>query len=304
MPRFPRLLGLLAWCGLLAQAANIYVITGNVTTDLELRRTLESFGHFVTLGASFSNFDGRQSLAGVDIVYLQVYHWEQPVMPVAGQTALVNFVNRGGGLVTTEWLLWLAAEWGSFTSALSTLEPILPLQPYDDYDSLSSVTFTQDVADGELNAGLPERFRVPLDDNSGSHTMVPPSGVRTGASSFYTMDGGFVAVAGWNVGSGRVLSFTTINGETQLRDASFRRLLGNAITWATRPTVAEGGVVNAATLASGQPVAPGSLVSIFGWALSSSPASAGSIPLPNSLAGVSVTVNGLAAPLISCPRCR
>jgi uncharacterized protein (TIGR03437 family) len=43
--------------------------------------------------------------------------------------------------------------------------------------------------------------------------------------------------------------------------------------------------------------APGMILSIFGSQLASSTSSAGSVPLPVSMAGVAVTVNGVAAPL-------
>jgi uncharacterized protein (TIGR03437 family) len=62
-------------------------------------------------------------------------------------------------------------------------------------------------------------------------------------------------------------------------------------------TVATGGIVNAATSASA-PVAPGSLVSIYGSNLASGVLSASSVPLPTSLGGVTVTVNGATVPLI------
>jgi uncharacterized protein (TIGR03437 family) len=48
---------------------------------------------------------------------------------------------------------------------------------------------------------------------------------------------------------------------------------------------------------SGQPVAPGSLVSIFGTNLSAATASADSIPLSTTLSNVTVTFNGVSAPL-------
>src|SRR5579862_3215399 len=65
---------------------------------------------------------------------------------------------------------------------------------------------------------------------------------------------------------------------------------------AQMPVVNPGGVVNAASFAT--PVAPGSLVSIFGSNLAPQTAQASAIPLPASLAGVSVTFNGLSAPLL------
>ena len=60
-----------------------------------------------------------------------------------------------------------------------------------------------------------------------------------------------------------------------------------------------GGVINAASGASVTgPVAPGSLVSIFGSNLASGLAQADSIPLSTTLNSVSVSFNGIAAPLL------
>jgi uncharacterized protein (TIGR03437 family) len=65
------------------------------------------------------------------------------------------------------------------------------------------------------------------------------------------------------------------------------------------PAVPAGGVINAASGASTTaPVAPGSLVSIFGSNLAGGLAQADSIPLSTSLNSVSVTFNGIAAPLL------
>jgi uncharacterized protein (TIGR03437 family) len=56
-------------------------------------------------------------------------------------------------------------------------------------------------------------------------------------------------------------------------------------------------VVNAASFDPGQPVAAGSLVAIFGNELAPGLAQADSVPLTTSLANVSVSFNGVAAPL-------
>jgi uncharacterized protein (TIGR03437 family) len=55
--------------------------------------------------------------------------------------------------------------------------------------------------------------------------------------------------------------------------------------------------LNSASFSSGKPVAPGSLVSIFGTNFASGNTLATSIPLPASLANVSITFNGVAAPV-------
>jgi uncharacterized protein (TIGR03437 family) len=68
------------------------------------------------------------------------------------------------------------------------------------------------------------------------------------------------------------------------------------LSFAQPPSVNQGGVVSAATFAA--PVAPGSLISVFGSNLAPEVARAATIPLPSSLAGVSVSFNDFAAPLL------
>ncbi len=75
-------------------------------------------------------------------------------------------------------------------------------------------------------------------------------------------------------------------------------LLATPGLYAQAPAVVDGGVINAASFAKNQVVAPGSLVSIFGSNLAPSVTSASAIPLPMALAGVSVTFNGITAPLV------
>jgi uncharacterized protein (TIGR03437 family) len=67
-----------------------------------------------------------------------------------------------------------------------------------------------------------------------------------------------------------------------------------------QPSVAPGGVLNGASFAKnasgqGTPVAPGSLVSIFGPGLGTTQADADTVPFSTMLGGVSVTFNGVAA---------
>lgn len=68
---------------------------------------------------------------------------------------------------------------------------------------------------------------------------------------------------------------------------------------AQTPVISAGGVANGASfgLAPNAAVTPGSLISVFGTNLASSTASADTVPLSNSLSGVSVTFNGTPAPL-------
>jgi len=61
-----------------------------------------------------------------------------------------------------------------------------------------------------------------------------------------------------------------------------------------RPVINAGGLVNAASYTS--PLTPGGIASLFGFNLADSPAVAG-LPLPSVLGGVTLKVNGVAAPL-------
>jgi len=79
-------------------------------------------------------------------------------------------------------------------------------------------------------------------------------------------------------------------------------LAAAGIALAQAPSILDGGIVNGASFAAGQPVTGGSLVSIFGSHLASQIASADTIPLSKQLGGVTVQlVNGnttLNAPLL------
>lgn len=66
---------------------------------------------------------------------------------------------------------------------------------------------------------------------------------------------------------------------------------------AGRPAVNPGGMVNAASF-GGQPPAPGSIGSLFGIGLAAAPLSSETFPLPTTLGGTRVELNGIAAPLI------
>jgi uncharacterized protein (TIGR03437 family) len=66
---------------------------------------------------------------------------------------------------------------------------------------------------------------------------------------------------------------------------------------AAAPALNSGGIVNGASFAPAAPLAPGSIISVFGANFASSPAGASSLPLPKTLAGASLQVGGLDVPL-------
>lgn len=83
-------------------------------------------------------------------------------------------------------------------------------------------------------------------------------------------------------------------GRVSLR---FTELPATTEYWVMEP-VAPMAAVNAASFSAGQPVAPGSLVSLFGNFLGATTASATSLPLPRQLGTTEVLINGAAVPLL------
>jgi uncharacterized protein (TIGR03437 family) len=86
-------------------------------------------------------------------------------------------------------------------------------------------------------------------------------------------------------------------GEIYVADANAGAIL--RIEGSAAPRFTSAGVVNAASFAQG--LAPGSLATIFAAGLLDGPGivAASTLPLPSALSGVSVTVNGVAAPLLA-----
>jgi uncharacterized protein (TIGR03437 family) len=83
-----------------------------------------------------------------------------------------------------------------------------------------------------------------------------------------------------------------------MRIATFLLVISMAALPAVaQPMVADNGVLDGAGFIVGQPVAIGSVVSIFGSGLAASLLSGDTIPLSNNLNGVQVTFNGVNAPL-------
>jgi uncharacterized protein (TIGR03437 family) len=87
------------------------------------------------------------------------------------------------------------------------------------------------------------------------------------------------------------------NGDVLIVD--WQNFLIRKVSFAVRPAISPGGVVNAASfLPAPVPLAPGALVSIFGINFASGLTQASELPLPTEMAGTSVTVNGTRAPLV------
>lgn len=213
----------------LAASVILLLSTGDTTLDTQTKTLIEGHGHTVTIGNPYTTFTATE-LSGVNVVLLfPNNNWNTGDMSLAAQTALVNFVNAGGGLVTSEWTNWKTGA-GSF----ATLDAILPVDSTTQYSGGSAITYTQVTPDATLNAGLATAFSFSGDNYAGVESYFT---AKSGATVYYSSTGGSggAGVIGWNSGAGRVIQFSTVAGPLELGNASYGKLVQNAVQWAAIP---------------------------------------------------------------------
>jgi uncharacterized protein (TIGR03437 family) len=89
----------------------------------------------------------------------------------------------------------------------------------------------------------------------------------------------------------------TVRAELSPLTAAEIRARGGVPENARAPALYSGGIVHAASFAPASPLAPGSIVSVFGRNLATGALGAANLPLPTSLAGATLTIAGMDVPL-------
>lgn len=211
------------------QAKSVYLFSsGDNTWDNALSTALTTYGHNVTLGVQFVEFD-TENISAFDVALLTAGpNYNTGDMPGAGQTNLVNFVNAGHGLVTGEWSVWMPTA-----NKFLNLEPLFPTTFGPDWTTPTTTTYTQAGSDPIINAGLPGSFT--FNNGTGESQLA----ARGGASVFYTTSTwqDAAGLAGWTYGSnnGRVANFSVLLSASEMDDDNFALLLGNTVEWAGNP---------------------------------------------------------------------
>ena len=223
------LIGFAGIAHVLPAQAVLLLSTGSSTLDTQTASVFENAGYTVTVGSPYHSVTATE-FAGVDVVLLfPNANWSAGDMPTAAQTALVDFLQNGGGLITSEWANWKVGA-GSF----QTLGPALPVVSTTQYTGGSTITYTQVEADAVLNAGLPASIAFTADNFAGVESYFT---AKNGATVLYSSSGGAngAGMVGWDYGSGRVLQISTTVGSSQLADPHFSLLLQNSVQWAAVP---------------------------------------------------------------------
>lgn len=233
MTRIAIALAVVAGSAGVAAADQVLIISSGIAAnDAAADAALTAAGHSVTVTSQpIYDFNGSMNnLANYNaVVILQNGGPDGFAIPAAGQTALLNYIDGGGGLVTGEWSVWTNGARGNNT----ILEPALPVTPTGTYDYNSPITYTVSTPNGTLDAGLPSSFTFPGYNDGGTETLFQP---KAGATAYFSSsdvsgqasDG----LIGWSYGSGKVISFSTLIGPTNLTNADYSTLFSNAVNWA------------------------------------------------------------------------
>lgn len=220
-----------------ANAAEVLIVSaGSAATDTALVTALANQGHNATIGPTYWEFDTNVDLSVYDVVYIQGNgNWTQSDMPVDAQSMILDFTQDGGGIIFSEWVVWMVGARNVF----QVLAAAMPVEINTAFRGTADVTFTLNTPEPFLTDGLPNSFTMPLTSFSGTETFLRP---RQDATVFYDSDwvsgpDTSAAVVGWDICGGRVVNFSTTVGINQINDPNFQQLFGNMATWVTRSQI-------------------------------------------------------------------
>ncbi|MEM9374430.1 MAG: GC-type dockerin domain-anchored protein [Planctomycetota bacterium] len=214
----------------------LIVSAGAPTTDNALVTALANQGHNATIGPNYWEFDAQFDLSPFDVVYIQGNgNWTQSDMPVDAQSMMLDFAQDGGGIIFSEWVVWMVGARNVF----QVLASAMPVQINTAFRTTADITFTLNTPEPFLTDNLPNSFTMPLTSFSGTETFLQP---LEDATVFYDSDwvsgtDTGAAVVGWDICGGRVVNFSTTVGEAQINDPNFQQLFGNMVTWVTRSQI-------------------------------------------------------------------
>ena len=238
--------------------------------------------------------------------------WLMASPPSATAPATVNVQVSSGGLPAGVYRGKITLEFsGGVAQDLSVLLVVTPAAgaAIGSSGSEQSVDGCSSTELRAVSTVLPNNFRLPVG-------WPVPIAVRvvdncanaiTGATVVVTFSGGDPLLVLKNLRNGlytgtwvplssRLVQMTVTARDPPLQEAT-EELVGEAQPFSfDLPLIYPRGVVNAASFASEEPVAPGSIISLFGLNLATQPRQAAR-PLPRNLEGLAVKIGGIDTPL-------
>lgn len=196
---------------------------GDQASDAAVVAALEAKGLDVVAGPATLAFAGtRQSLREYDVVVALLTGATAPSqLTAAGAQALEGFVEQGGGLVTGEPMV-LSGELGSLMPAIGC-----------NSNAAAGTSYTRVTPSAALDEGVAASFRVALTPGAVTESCLSP---KDEAAVLYSSSNGggrqdAAGLVAWNVGKGRVASFSTRIGAAELASPSYLALFQNTVAW-------------------------------------------------------------------------
>jgi hypothetical protein len=155
--------------------------SGSTTQDNKIKNILQTITNKTISVVDINSFTNSNNiLSTTDVVVMQNnYNWSTANrMSDAGQQAIKDFVVKGGGLLTSEWLIWNIAV-GRFR----VLSDVIPVNPTSRYTSKSPIRYIQNIADSVLNSGVVHDFTFLSENIGGTETAIVSA--KAGAKIFY-----------------------------------------------------------------------------------------------------------------------
>lgn len=182
---------------------------------------LEEAGMDAEFGGLYWEWDG----SGLDDVspffFLTGYEYNETVADSV-QEALVDFVSAGGGIMTTEWMLYETG--GGYYDMITAMAPSL----YDDDYDYYTETYTVAVPAHPIAQGLPASFATPDDAWSYSLTVADPTPSKQATVVITGSASGDAVVAG-KYGLGRTVHWNMAgqNEGEEIWSTEVRQILVN-----------------------------------------------------------------------------
>lgn len=154
--------------------------SGDTTQDNNLKNVLSSITNKTINIRSLTTFNNSDNiLSTTDAVFLQNnYNWSTETLSTEGQNAIKAFVTKGGGLLTSEWVVWNMA-----VGKLKILSDVIPVIPTSSYTTKSPIRYIQNINDNILNSGVNSDFSFYTTNIAGTETSITRA--KTGATIFY-----------------------------------------------------------------------------------------------------------------------
>lgn len=214
------------------------ILLGDGRTEDSVRVILARAGIHVQSAGPYWEYDGTGLADASAVIFLCGYSYDM-AMAEDVQQQIVAFVEGGGGLLTTEWMLYNTSYDPELQGLVAAIIPALYGGGYVDTGNPGDgvETYTRAAAGHPIAEGLPASFGTPELDWSYSMTVVDPASAKMAQVIYAGSLSGAAVVTGRH-GAGRTAHWN-MGGEwvgSRIWTPEMRQLLVNVASWVSGRT--------------------------------------------------------------------